>query len=192
MSHRGAASVRVGVAGRLTARHRQVMRLVVRPSVIKPAKPSPRMRATTAAASGFLATTVRRTPPGMVSVRADQSGMPSSSAACGTTIAPMACSVRPAPVISMARPPGTGAGLTAARSTTSFMSMRCWRNRSMSTLVQSVAGSASRILTTSAMAPKASCPGIVGPPPAILRIISMCWRMCSACLSGPGAAGESC
>ena len=35
-------------------------------------------------------------------------------------------------------------------------------------------------------------PGIVGPPPAILRIISMCWRMCSPCLSAPGAAGESC
>ena len=178
----------MGVAGRLTARHRQVMRLVVRPLGDQAREASPRMRATTAAVSGFLATTVRQTPPGMVSIRADQSGMPSSSAACDTTIAPMARSVRAAPVISMARPPGTGTGLTAARSTT-FVHVDEMLTQPLDVGLGPVRGGigledlddlrdgANRVL-----------PGHRLPAPAILRIISMC----SACLSGPGAPGESC
>lgn len=56
----------------LTLRHGQVMGLMVcAPSVIKPAKPRPRMRATTFASSAFFAATVRRTPPATGSVLAD-------------------------------------------------------------------------------------------------------------------------
>ena len=87
--------------------------------------------------------TISRTPSSSGSVFADHAGMRSSSAVCGTTMARIACSVRPDPVTSMVRPPDTGVATTAARSTTSFMSIRCWRKRSRSTLDQSVAGSSS-------------------------------------------------
>jgi hypothetical protein len=78
------------------------------------------------------------------------------------TIRWMATSVRPLPVTAISKPPPIGLASASAFSVTSFMSMRCWRSPSRSTFDHSVFGSASRMRTTSWIAPNASWPGRVG------------------------------
>src|SRR5581483_768408 len=77
--------------------------------------PSPRTRATAFASSGSRAVTVRRTPPRIGSVFAASPVMASSSAACGTTMAWMACSVRQLPITSITSPPDAGLAAAALR-----------------------------------------------------------------------------